>query len=217
MKEPRLTAKERLQIEKGLHVSQTPCAIAEAKKRLVSSVVPEILARRVDSDKSAYGRIAGGLLSTKNGDLPRKMSLKPRKGKSGEHKVDFRCRLGRIYADNTRYFAENPGLPVTEMGTVEGVKGGEILLTFQFMPYDFMLVFLLGRKCFAAVFADIRRCLAAAYGEEEGRRGQGRLQKADAFWWSPRQSPRHPPSDTPKAATFSENHSNLKVAEVDAG
>ncbi len=309
MKKPRLTPEDRLQIENGLRERQTPYAIAKALKRPVRTVVREIRARRVDSDKGAYGRvanrcalrmscerrhicahclydgnrachhcrlcngrcganveekcprleaspwvcngcqdeprcvlrkkdyhhaaaqknyrdllvesrtganvseeellrfdrtlheltaqgqsvhavmannpglfsvcektvyryIAGGLLTTKNGDLPRKMSLKPRKGKSVEHKVDSRCRLGRTYADYTRFLAENPGLPVTEMDTVEGVKGGKVLLTLHFMPYDFMLAFLLDRKCSAAVadvFADIRRRLAAAYGEEEGR------------------------------------------------
>jgi len=123
-------------------------------------------------EKTVYRYIAGGLLSTKNGDLPRKMSLRPRKGKSVEHKVDARCRLGRTYEDYLRFMAENPGLPVTEMDTVEGVKGGKVLLTLHFMPYDFMLAFLLGRKCSAAVtevFRDIRRRLAAKYGEEAGR------------------------------------------------
>ena len=123
-------------------------------------------------EKTVYRYIAGGLLSTKNGDLPRKMALKPRKGKSVEHKVDSKCRIGRTYEDYMRFMAANPGLPVTEMDTLEGVKGGKVLLTLHFMPHDFMLAILLERKCSAAVteaFLDIRRRLAAKCGAEAGR------------------------------------------------
>ena len=123
-------------------------------------------------EKTVYRYIAGGLLSTKNGDLPRKMALKPRKGKSVEHKVDTQCRIGRTYADYQHFLADNPGCPVTEMDTVEGTKGGKVLLTLQFMPWGFMLAFLLGRKRSAdvlAAFADIRRRLAAAFGPEAAR------------------------------------------------
>ena len=309
MKKPRLTEEERLQIENGLREGRSPYAIAKALKRPTRTIVREIRARRVESDKGAYGRvtnrcihrmdcerrrlcahclydgnrfcrhcrlcnercvafveekcprleaspwvcngcaderkcvlrkkfyhhaaaqknyrellvesrtganvgeeellrfdkilhdltakgqsvhavmannpdlfsmcektvyryIAGGLLSTQNGDLPRKMSLKPRKGKSVEHKVDSKCRIGRTYGDYTLFMADNPGLPVTEMDTVEGVKGGKVLLTLHFMPHDFMLAFLLERKCSAAVtevFLDIRRRLAAQFGVEAGR------------------------------------------------
>lgn len=123
------------------------------------------------SEKTVYRYVAGGLLSVRNGDLPRKMALKPRKGKSVEHKVDAKCRIGRTYADYQRFMAEHPGTPVVEIDTVEGVKGGKVLLTMHFMPYDFMAAFLLDRKTSAAVtdaFADIRRRLREAFGEEGG-------------------------------------------------
>ena len=120
-------------------------------------------------EKTVYRYVAGGLLMTKNADLPEKMKLKPRKGKSVEHKVDTRCRIGRTYEDYQRFCAEHPGSPVVEIDTVEGVKGGKVLLTMHFMPQDFMLAFLLERKCAAEVsrvFAEIRRLLRVAYGEK---------------------------------------------------
>ena len=123
------------------------------------------------SEKTVYRYVAGGLLSVRNGDLPRKMALKPRKGKPVEHKVDTLCRVGRSYADYQRFIAEHPGSPVTEMDTVEGVKGGKVLLTMHFMPYDFMVAFLLGGKTSAAVsdtFADIRLRLRKSLGDAEG-------------------------------------------------
>ncbi len=120
-------------------------------------------------EKTVYRYIAGGLLSSKNHHLPEKMKLKPRKGRSVEHKVDATCRIGRTYEDYQRFLAEHPGTPVVEMDTVEGVKGGKVLLTLHFMPQDFMLAFLLERKCAAAVtavFARIRGLLRKAYGEK---------------------------------------------------
>ncbi len=166
--------------------SRTGANITEAELALFDSTLHDLTAKGQSvhaamannpglfpvSEKTVYRYIAGGLLSTKNGDLPRKMALKPRKGKSVEHKVDTQCRLGRTYADYQLFLADNPGCPVTEMDTVEGTKGGKVLLTLQFMPWGFMLAFLLDRKCSAAVldaFAAVRRRLAAAFGPEAAR------------------------------------------------
>jgi IS30 family transposase len=125
------------------------------------------------SEKTLYRYIDGGLLSTKNGDLPRKCSLKPRKGKGKgeEHKVDKKCRIGRTWEDYRKFVAENPGLPLTEMDTVEGTKGGKVLLTLMFMPYCFMLAFLLDEKTAAnvsAAFATIRDKLVGKFGKDAG-------------------------------------------------
>lgn len=123
------------------------------------------------SEKTLYRYIDGGLLSTKNGDLPRKCSLKPRRGKGEEHKVDRKCRIGRTWEDYRKFVAENPGLPLTEMDTAEGTKGGKVLLTLMFMPYCFMLAFLLDEKTAASVsaaFATIRDRLAGRFGKDAG-------------------------------------------------
>jgi len=51
------------------------------------------------SEKTVYRYAAGGLLAVKNGDMPRVCSLRPRRSKPVEHKVDSKCRVGRTYAD----------------------------------------------------------------------------------------------------------------------
>ena len=123
------------------------------------------------SEKTLYRYIDGGLLSTKNGDLPRKCSLRPRRGKGAEHKVDSKCRIGRTWDDFQKFIAGHPGLPLTEMDTVEGTKGGKVLLTLMFMPYCFMLAFLMDGKTAAdvsAAFAMIRDKLVGKFGRDAG-------------------------------------------------
>lgn len=123
------------------------------------------------SEKTVYRYIDGGLLKTKNGDLPRKCKLAPRKGKGVEHKVDAQCRIGRSMDDYHKFIETNPGLPVTEMDTVEGTKGGKVLLTLMFMPYSFMLAFLLDSKTSAnvtAAFRTIRDRMVGKFGKDAG-------------------------------------------------
>ena len=123
------------------------------------------------NEKTVYRYVNGGLLHTKRHDLPRACTLKPRKAKPVEHKVDTKCRIGRTYADYQRFIEQNPGLPVTEMDTVEGVKGGKVLLTLMFMPYGFMAAFLLPSKTSANVtetFVMIRMLLVTMLGDGGG-------------------------------------------------
>jgi len=123
------------------------------------------------SEKTVYRYIDGGLLKTKNGDLPRKCKLAPRKGKGVEHKVDAQCRINRAMADYHEFIEANPGSPVTEMDVVEGTIGGKVLLTFMFMPYGFMLAFLLDAKTSAnvtATFRMIREKLIGKFGKDAG-------------------------------------------------
>lgn len=123
------------------------------------------------NEKTVYRYVNGGIIHTKRHDLPRACMLKPRKAKPVEHKVDTKCRIGRTYADYLLFIAQNPGLPVTEMDTVEGVKGGKVLLTLMFMPYGFMIAVLLDAKTSAlvtAAFATIRRRLVENFGEALG-------------------------------------------------
>ena len=123
------------------------------------------------SEKTLYRYINGNLLLTKDGDLPRKCKYAPRKRKSVEHKVDTKCRINRTMEDYHKFMDEHPGLPVTQMDTVEGVKGGKVLLTLMFMPYGFMLAFLLDSKTSAnvtATFRHIRAKLVGKFGKDEG-------------------------------------------------
>ena len=73
--------------------------------------------------------------------------------------------------DYHKFIEANPGLPVTEMDTVEGTKGGKVLLTLMFMPYSFMLAFLLDSKTSAnvsATFRLIRDRLTGKFGKDTG-------------------------------------------------
>lgn len=98
------------------------------------------------SEKTIYRYINGCLLSARNIDMPRVCRLKPRKSKPIEHKVDKQCRVGRTYEDFLKFMEANPDTAVVEMDTVEGKKGGSVLLTMHFRNCSFMLAFLRKRN-----------------------------------------------------------------------
>ncbi|WP_337664733.1 IS30 family transposase [Suilimivivens sp.] len=93
------------------------------------------------SESTMYRLIDYGLFDAKNIDLPRKVRYARRKRKK-VYKVDKSCRLGRTYADYQLYIREHPDLPVTQIDSVEGRKGGKILLTIHFVKAEFMLAYL---------------------------------------------------------------------------
>ena len=67
-------------------------------------------------------------INTSEIDLPRKVRFKKRKQKHIEHK-DTKARLNRTYEDFKKYTEQYPDIPIVEMDTVEGIKGGRVLLT----------------------------------------------------------------------------------------
>lgn len=93
------------------------------------------------SERSIYRLIDTGLISAKNIDLPRKVRFRVRKKKK-IIKVDKKCRIGRTFDLFLKFIEENPDLPVTQMDSVEGNKGGKVLLTLHFVKAEFMLAFL---------------------------------------------------------------------------
>jgi IS30 family transposase len=82
-----------------------------------------------------------GLLTAKNIDLPRKVRFAPRKKKKN-FKVDRSCRNGRSWEDYNDYISAHPDLPIVEIDSVEGRKGGKVLLTIHFVKAEFMLAIL---------------------------------------------------------------------------
>lgn len=90
-------------------------------------------------EKTLYRYIAGGLLSAKNGDMPRVCMLKPRRRKSVEHKVDKKCRLGRTYKDYLEFQRQHPDLLTAEMDTLIGRVGGRVILTLMLPHFGFMI------------------------------------------------------------------------------
>ena len=94
------------------------------------------------SEKSIYNYVNFNLFSARNIDLPRKVRYRPRKKSADSFKIDKSCRVGRTYDDFITHMNNNPDTPVVEMDSVEGVKGGKVLLTIHFRETQFMIAFL---------------------------------------------------------------------------
>lgn len=93
------------------------------------------------SQSTIYRLVAYNLFEARNIDLPRKVRYAPRKKKKA-FKVDKSCRIGRTFEDYTAYRADHPEIPVTQIDSVEGKKGGKVLLTIHFVKTECMLAFL---------------------------------------------------------------------------
>lgn len=83
-------------------------------------------------ERTLYNYIEAGFFDVRNLDLPRKCKLKPRKSKKRQSKVDKKCRVHRTYSDFLNFISLHPDLPIVEMDTVEGIKGGRVILTLFF-------------------------------------------------------------------------------------
>lgn len=97
------------------------------------------------SKSSLYNYIDLNKLSARNIDLPRRARY-PKKKKQRTQPKDTTIRKGRTYEDFERYLIENPDTQVVEMDTVEGPKGGKVLLTMLFRNSKLMIAFLLNDK-----------------------------------------------------------------------
>lgn len=94
------------------------------------------------SERTLYTYINSGLFSARNIDMPRTVRMRPRKGKKKAVKVDKACRIGRTFEDYQNFIAQTPHLPVRQLDSVEGVKGGAVLLTVHFVQQELQLAFL---------------------------------------------------------------------------
>ena len=93
------------------------------------------------SESTLYRLIDSGVFSARNLDLPRKVRFRRRK-RSVQVKVDRSCRIGRKYEDFQKFMEDYPDHLVVELDSVEGVKGGYVLLTIHFVKAEMMLAFL---------------------------------------------------------------------------
>ena len=118
-------------------------------------------------EKSIYNYIDAGLLSVGNLDLPRKVRYRVRKKKRSV-RVDKKCHIGRTYEEFLEYLAACPDVAVTEMDTVEGRKGGKVLLTIYFKNCELMLAFIRDANTARSV-TDIFNHLDATLGRESFR------------------------------------------------
>ena len=98
--------------------------------------------------KTVYNLINSGCGGVRRHDLlaaPNRRA-RPRKSKPRQHKVDKTCLDGRRPEDFEAFMASHPGWDVVEMDTVEGKKGGKVLLTLNFNCCGLMLAFLRDRN-----------------------------------------------------------------------
>lgn len=95
------------------------------------------------SEKTLYNLQEAGLLEATAIDMPRKARLKPRKkSKNQEVKIERDCYKRRSYEDFLHFTHDNPDVPVVQIDTVEGKKGGKVLLTMHFENSGLLLAFL---------------------------------------------------------------------------
>lgn len=94
------------------------------------------------SERTLYAYVNNGLFSARNLDMPRTVRMRPRKKKSKALKVDKSCRIGRSYEDYLAFTASNPDTAVRELDSVEGTRGGAVLLTIYFVGSGLQLAFL---------------------------------------------------------------------------
>ena len=93
------------------------------------------------SESTLYRLVDYNLFSARNIDLPRKVRYKPRRHKKN-FKVDKGCRIGRTFEDFQKFMTEHTKLSVTQIDSVEGKKGGKVLLTIHFVKSELMLAFI---------------------------------------------------------------------------
>lgn len=100
---------------------------------------------------SLYNYIDKGYLTARNLDLARKVAFRPRKKR--EAPKDTKARRNRTLENFKEYLEQNPEAQIVEMDTVEGVKGGKVLLTFLLRNCKLMLAFILEDKTTESVKA----------------------------------------------------------------
>ena len=103
------------------------------------------------SERTIYNYVDSGIFTAKNIDLPRKVKYRPRKSRHDSFKVDRTCRIGRTYEDFQQFLSETPDCPVVQLDSVEGRKGGSVLLTIHFVKCEFMLAFIREHNTAASV------------------------------------------------------------------
>ena len=98
------------------------------------------------SKPTFYSYVNQGVFHLKNLDLRRKVSYKPRNKQNKRTRLETIIRINRNYKDFINFISLHPNFSIVEMDTVEGVKGGKVLLTLFFRKHNLMLIHLLESK-----------------------------------------------------------------------
>lgn len=117
------------------------------------------------TERTLYYYQEKGYLSCKNIDLPRIVRYRKRKrnvSKNKRERKEDTCRMNRTYQDFIRYKESNKITYYVEMDTVEGMKGHSVLLTLNFVPFNFMIAYKLESQTISEVtdkMNDIKKVL----------------------------------------------------------
>jgi len=103
--------------------------------------------------RTLYNYIDRQIFTVRNIDLPRKVKYKPRKKHIEPVQKDQKYKEGRRFEDFSAYTVENPDVPVVEMDTVHGGRGGKTLLTLFFRSCSLMIAFIM-ESCTQACVKD---------------------------------------------------------------
>lgn len=136
--------------------SRSGFALSEKELKQMDSIVSPLLKKGqslhhisihhadelMKSERTLYSYINNGLFTARNMDMPRTIRMKPRKNVSCTLKVDRSCRIGRDFSCFQEYTKNHPDLPVRQIDSVEGIKGGAVLLTVHFVEQELQLAFL---------------------------------------------------------------------------
>ncbi len=135
--------------------SRSGFAVTEAELKHLDAVISPLLRQGqslhhiginhvneiMKSERTLYTYVNHGLLTARNIDMPRTVRMRPRKKPSKQLKVDKACRIKRTYDDYKQYMEEHPDTPICQCDSVEGVKGGAVLLTIEFITSSLQLAF----------------------------------------------------------------------------
>ena len=127
--------------------SRSGFALSEAELKQLDDVVSPLLIKGqslhhisvhhtdelMKSERTLYAYINSGLFTARTLDMPRTVRMRPRKNVSKKLKVDKSCRIDRDFQCFEYFLAEHPDVPVRQIDSVEGTKGGAVLLTIHFV------------------------------------------------------------------------------------
>lgn len=136
--------------------SRSGFALSESELRQIDGIVSPLLIKGqslhhiavhhadelMKSERTLYAYVNSGLFTARNLDMPRTVRMRPRKNVSKNLKVDKACRLGRDFSCFQTYMEEHPDFSIRQIDSVEGVKGGAVLLTIHFVEQGLQLAFL---------------------------------------------------------------------------
>ena len=136
--------------------SRSGVALSESELRQLDGIVSPLLKKGqslhhiavhhadqlMKSERTLYSYVNNGLFTARNIDMPRTIRMHPRKNVSNNLKVDKTCRVGRDFSCFKKYIEEHPDAAVRQIDSVEGIKGGAVLLTIHFVEQELQLGFL---------------------------------------------------------------------------